>query len=110
MRKLVLPLVLAASLAMSSVAFAATNSTVTGTITSINVKAEIVVVGHTAWHFAKGTDLSKLKVGEKVTVKGHAFKKLEVGVSIAPAAPMKPVVKTVAKTVANTVAKVVTTK
>jgi multidrug resistance efflux pump len=43
------------------------------------------------YHFAKTTDLSAFKKGENVTISAHAYKKMEVGVSIvAAAAPAKP--------------------
>ena len=113
MRKFVLPLALAAMLATGTAAFAATNSSVTGTIKSLDVANHTVTVDKTVYHFAKSVDLSKLKVGEKVTVTGHLYKKMEVGVTIvaapmaapakpAPAKPVKTVTKTVTKTMTMT--------
>jgi hypothetical protein len=109
MRKFVLPFALVAMLATGTAAFAATNSSVTGTIKALNLTAHTVTVDKTVYHFAKSVDLSKLKVGEKVTVTGHLYKKIEVGVTIvaattpapakpAPAKPVKTVTKTVTKT------------
>jgi hypothetical protein len=92
MRKFLLPLVLVASLATGTAAFAATNSATTGAIKAIDVKAHTVTLGKTVYHFAKTVDLSAFKKGERVTITGHVFKKMEVGVTIvaAPAAPAKP--------------------
>ena len=93
MNKFVLPLALIASLAAGSAAFAATDHTVTGIIKKLDAKACTVEVGKTTYHFAKGCDFSALKVGEKVSVTGHLYKKMEVGTKIVaavtPAAPAK---------------------
>ncbi|HVY50590.1 MAG TPA: hypothetical protein VHA07_03420 [Devosia sp.] len=91
MRNLVLPLALAATLLTGSVALAATNHTVTGIIKAIDLKACTVKVDKIVYHFAKGCDFSALKIGEKVEVTGHVYKKLEVGTKIvaAPATPPK---------------------
>ena len=91
MRKFVLPLALLATLATGTAAFAATNSAVTGKVAAVDLKAETVTLGKVAYHFAKGTDLSKITKGESVTIMAHAYKKMEVGVSIAAAAPAAPV-------------------
>jgi hypothetical protein len=91
MRKFLLPLALVATLATGTAAFAATNSAVTGTVSKVDAKAETVALGKTVYHFAKGTDLSKITKGERVTIMAHAYKKMEVGVSIVAApAPAKP--------------------
>lgn len=93
MRKLVLPLALAAFVATGSLAFAATDHSVTGTLKAIDAKAETVTLGKTVYHFAKGFDLSAFKVGEKVTLTYHISKKLDVGtklVAAATPAPAKP--------------------
>ena len=90
MRKFLLPLALVATLATGTAAFAATNSSTTGAIKALDVKAHTVTVGKTVYHFAKTTSLSAFKVGESVTVSGHAYKKMEVGVTIVAATPMKP--------------------
>ena len=89
MRKFLLPLALLATLATGTAAFAATNSAVTGKVTAVDMKGETVALGKTVYHFAKGTDLSKITKGESVTIMAHAYKKMEVGISIAAAAPMK---------------------
>lgn len=97
MRKLVLPLALAATIASGSFAFAATDHTVTGTLKAIDAKAETVTLGKTVYHFAKGFDLSGFKVGEKVTLTYHISKKLDVGTKLVAAAtttaPAKPPAK-----------------
>ena len=90
MNKFLLPLALVAALATGSAAFAATNTSTTGPLKALNAKACTATVGKTVYHFAKGCDFSKLKVGERVTVTGHAYKKMEVGVTIVAAAPAKP--------------------
>ena len=111
MKKLVLPLALVAMLATGTTAFAATNSSVTGTIKALDVATHTVTVDKTVYHFAKSVDLSKLKVGEKVTVTGHLYKKMEVGVTIVAAAtpaPAKPAPAKPAKTVTKTVTKTTT--
>ena len=90
MRKFLLPLVLVASLATGTAAFAATNSATTGAIKAIDVKAHTVTLGKTVYHFAKTVDLSAFKKGENVTISAHAYKKMEIGVSIVAAAPAKP--------------------
>jgi hypothetical protein len=109
MRKLVLPLALAAFVATGSFAFAATDHTVTGTLKAIDAKAETVTLGKSVYHFAKGFDLSTFKVGEKVSLTYHVSKKLDVGTKLVaaatPAAPAKP---TTTKTMTTT--KTTTTK
>ena len=90
MNKFVLPLALVAALATGSAAFAATNTSVTGPLKALDAKACTATVNKTVYHFSKGCDFSKVKVGEKVTVTGHAYKKMEVGVTIVAAAPAKP--------------------
>lgn len=92
MRKFLLPLALVAALATGTAAFAATNSSTTGVIKAIDAgKAHTVTLGKTVYHFPKTVDLSAFKKGENVTVTGHVYKKMEVGVTIvAAAAPAKP--------------------
>jgi len=91
MRKFLVPLALVAALATGTVAFAATNSSTTGVIKAIDAgKAHTVTLGKTVYHFAKTVDLSAFKKGENVTISAHAYKKMEVGVSIVAAAPAKP--------------------
>ena len=111
MRKFLLPLAIVATLATSSMALAVTNNSITGVIKAIDAKADTVTVGKTVYHFAKGTSLSAFKVGERVVIKAHAYKKIEVGVSIAdaPAAPATAP-KAPAKTVTKTTTKTTTTK
>ena len=104
MNKFVLPLALVASLVAGSAAFASTDHTTTGVIKKLDAKACTVEVGKTTYHFAKGCDFSALKVGEKVSVTGHLYKKLEVGTKIVAAvAPAKPApVKTTTMTTTTT--------
>ncbi len=96
MRNFVMPAILVGSLALSSVAMAATNNTTTGTVKAIDLKAETVTVDKTTYHFPAKFDLSAVKVGEKVTVTWHAYKKTDVGTKIVAATtkpttpPMKP--------------------
>ena len=93
MRKFVLPLALVASMASGSVALATTDHTTNGTLKAIDAKACTVTVDKTVYHFAKGCDFSAFKVGEKVAVTGHVYKKVEVGtklVAAATPAPTKP--------------------
>jgi hypothetical protein len=91
MRKFLLPLALVAALATGTAAFASTNSSTTGVIKAIDAgKAHTVTLGKTVYHFAKTVDLSAFKKGENVTITAHAYKKMEVGVTIVAAAPAKP--------------------
>ncbi len=104
MRKLIIPAILVASLAFAPVAMAASSHVSTGVVKAVDLKAETVTIGKTVYHFAAKFDLSSVKVGEKVDVTWHAYKKVDVGTKIIasvakPAAPMKPVVKTVTKAV-----------
>ena len=95
MRKFALPLVLVASLGVSSIAMAATDSTVTGAIKTLDAKNHAVTIEKTTYHFAKTIDLSKFKVGENVTVTFHLYKKTDVGTKIvAAAAPTTTTPKT----------------
>jgi hypothetical protein len=101
MRKLVLPLALALTVASGSFAFAATDHTVTGALKAIDAKACTVTLGKTVYHFAKGCDFSAFKVGEKVDLTYHISKKLDVGTKLVaaamtPAAPAKPATTTTA--------------
>ena len=112
MRKILLPLALVAALATGTAAFASTNSSTTGVIKAIDAgKAHTVTLGKTVYHFAKTVDLSAFKKGENVTISAHAYKKMEVGVSIvaaaapakpAPAKPAKPAPKSMTKTTTKT--------
>jgi hypothetical protein len=91
MRKILLPLALVAALATGTAAFAATNTSTTGVISAIDAgKAHTVSLGKTVYHSAKTVDLSAFKKGENVTISAHAYKKMEIGVSIVAAAPAKP--------------------
>ena len=91
MRKFLLPLALVATLATGTAAFAATNSSTTGVIKAIDAgKAHTVTLGKTVYYFPKTVDLSAFKKGENVTISAHAYKKMEIGVSIVAAAPAKP--------------------
>jgi Cu/Ag efflux protein CusF len=67
MRKLAFASALVASLAVSAAALAAA-VTATGTITAIDVKAETVTIDKAVYVFPAKFDLSKVKVGEKVTI------------------------------------------
>src|ERR1700749_4311590 len=102
MRNFVLPAVLVASLALSSVAMAATNNSSTGVVKAVDLKAETVTVGKTTYHFPAKFDLSKNTVGEKVTVTWHAYKKVDVGTKIVAAMDTKPAPKPAPKTMTKT--------
>lgn len=67
MRKIVLSALVLASLGLSSAAMAAA-TTVTGAVTAIDAKNETVTVDKNVYIFPAKFDLSKVKVGEKVTV------------------------------------------
>ena len=112
MRKILLPLALVAALATGTAAFAATNTSTTGVIKAIDAgKAHTVTLGKTVYHFAKTVDLSAFKKGENVTISAHAYKKMEVGVSIvAAAAPAKPAPAKPAKPAPKTKTMTKTTK
>jgi Cu/Ag efflux protein CusF len=81
MRKLLVPLTLAAAVGFSGVAFAATSAQ--GMIKSIDSKAETITLsdGHT-YQLPKGFKLDSFKVGEKVSVlwemKGGKYEASEV--------------------------------
>ena len=70
MRNFALPLVIVASLGLTSIAMAATtDSTATGAIKALDVKACTVTLDSDAiYKFKPKCDFSKLTVGEKVTV------------------------------------------
>ena len=102
MRKFVLPLALLATMASGSIAFAATDHTTTGTLKAIDAKACTVTVDKTVYHFAKGCDFSAFKVGEKVAVTAHIYKKMEVGTKLVAAAPPAPKPTTTTKTTTKT--------
>jgi|GEM_PF-4954300 len=114
MRKFIIPAILVASLGLSSVAMAAASHVSTGIVKAVDLKAETVTVDKTVYHFAAKFDLSSIKVGEKVDVTWHPYKKIDVGTkivaSVAKPAPVKPVAKTVAKTMTKTVTKTAPTK
>jgi hypothetical protein len=105
MRTFVLPLALAATVLGGSFALAATDHTVTGTIKALDLKACTVKVDKTVYHFARGCDFAALKLGEKVDVTGHVYKKMEVGTRIVAAvtpAPAKPSTSTATKPATTT--------
>jgi hypothetical protein len=114
MRKFIIPAILVASLGLSSVAMAAASHVSTGVVKAVDLKGETVTIGKTEYHFAAKFDLSSIKVGEKVDVTWHPYKKIDVGTkivaSVAKAAPMKPVAKPMAKTMAKTMTKTVAPK
>ena len=86
MRKILLPLALVAALATGTAAFAATNSATTGVIKAIDAgKAHTVTLGKTVYYFPAKFDLSKVKVGEKVTVTWTAKGKKDLATAIAAA-------------------------
>ncbi len=93
MRNFVLPAILVASLVLPTAAMAATNNNSTGTVKAVDLKAETVTVDKTMYHFPAKFDLSAVKVGEKVTVTWHAYKKTDVGTKIVAATDMKPTPK-----------------
>ena len=93
MRNFVLPAILVASLALPTAAMAATNNTSTGVVKAVDLKAETVMVDKTTYHFPAKFDLSKITVGEKVTVTWHAYKKTDVGTKIVAAVDTKPAPK-----------------
>lgn len=95
MRKFALPLVLVASLGVSSIAMAATDSSVNGAIKTLDSKNHAVTLDNkTTYHFAKTIDLTPFKVGEKVTVTFHLYKKTDVATKIVAMAPMAPTTTT----------------
>jgi hypothetical protein len=85
MRKIILSAVLVASLALTSAAMATTNHTTTGPLKAIDAKSCTVELGKTTYHFAEKCDFGMLKVGEKVKVTYHLFKKQSVGTAIVAA-------------------------
>ncbi len=69
MRNFALPLVLVAALSASSLAFAATPSTVEGTIKAIDAKADTITLDNgVIYHLAKTIKIAEFKVGEKVKI------------------------------------------
>lgn len=102
MRKLLLPLALAATIASGSFAFAATDHTVTGTLKAIDAKACTVTLGKSVYHFAKGCDFTAFKVGEKVDLTYHISKKLDVGTKLVAAATPAPAKPTTTKPMTTT--------
>jgi hypothetical protein len=86
MHKYVLPIALLAALGTSSLAMAVTNQTSTGDIKSMDIKLCTVTLDNkTTYHFAKHCDFSAFKVGEKVDVTWHLYKKIDVGTKIVAA-------------------------
>ena len=67
MRKIALSALVIASLGLSSAAMAAV-TTAAGAVTALDAKTETVSLGKTAYVFPAKFDLSKIKVGEKVTI------------------------------------------
>ena len=67
MRKLALTSALVASLLVSGAAYAAA-TTVTGAVTAVDPKAETVTIDKVVYVFPAKFDLSKITVGEKVTI------------------------------------------
>jgi len=69
LRNFALPLVLVAALSASSLAFAATPSTVEGTIKAIDAKADTITLDNGAvYHLAKTIKIAEFKIGEKVKI------------------------------------------
>ena len=69
MRKFLIPLMLVASVGVSSMALAATPSTAHGAIQSMDSKACTVTLADKAvYQFAPKCDFAKLKVGENVAI------------------------------------------
>jgi len=69
MRNFMLPIVLAASLAASSMAMAATGTTTSGVIKSMDAKTcSVTLANKSVYQFGANCDLSKLKAGEKVAI------------------------------------------
>lgn len=69
MRKLALPLVIAAALAASSGAYAAAPSSVEGVIKAVNVKADtLTLMSGSVFKLHKGLKIAAYKVGEKVKI------------------------------------------
>lgn len=71
MRKFVLPLILVASLGVSSMAMAATvaPSTTEGTIKALDAKAmTLTLTDGSVYNLAKAIKIASLKVGEKVKI------------------------------------------
>ena len=97
MRKFALPLLIVAALSASS-AMAATTpakpapkpapapTMTTGTVKAINAKSETVTLDNKpVYYFPAKFDLSKIKVGEKVTITWTALGKKDLATAIAPA-------------------------
>lgn len=109
MRNFVIPALIVASLALPTAAMAATNNNSTGTVKAVDLKAETVTIGKTTYHFPAKFDLSAVKVGEKVTVTWHAYKKVDVGTKIVAAVTPKPTPKPAPKTKTMTTTTTTTT-
>ena len=85
MRKFLIPLMLVASVGVSSVALAAP-STAHGAIQSMDSKACTVTLDNkTTYYFAAKCDFSKLKVGEKVSITWTAKGKKDMASAIVAA-------------------------
>ena len=85
MRKFLIPLMLVASVGVSSVALAAP-STAHGAIQSMDSKACTVTLADKAvYQFAPKCDFSKLKAGEKVAITYSISGKLKKAIAIAGA-------------------------
>jgi hypothetical protein len=84
MRKIALPLILVASLGATSAMAAA--STVTGPVAALDAKTHTVTIGKTAYHFPTKYDLSKVTVGEKVTITFTVKNKLDNATKLIAAA------------------------
>lgn len=86
MRKLALPLALAATLATASLAFAAPQ-TVTNTIKSLNAKAMTITLSDgTVYELPAKFKISSLKIGEKVVVTWDLKGKKHIATAVVPAA------------------------
>lgn len=83
MRKFALPLIVIASLAATSTMAAA--STVTGPVASLDVKAHTVTIAKTPYVFPAKYDLSKVTVGEKVTITYTVKKKVDMATKLVAA-------------------------
>lgn len=87
MRKIFLPVLLVASLGVSSAAMAATMHTTKGAIKALDAKAcTVTLVNKDVFHLGAKCDLSKLSVGENVTVTWHVKNKLDWASKIVPTA------------------------
>jgi hypothetical protein len=82
MRKIITPAIVALSLAITPVAFAAEmNHSLTGTIKALDAKACTVTIGTRVIHFAEKCDFAKFKVGERVKLTWHLHSE-DIGTAI----------------------------